>query len=122
MAGAIDEALKPMVRRLAPWKINDIKYLELARGNPLATNFNRSGRTKKKQNVRRQNKRRSGFFFKKKLKEASYDMSSISYILGRYFLGSRWRCESSLMKSGVGLGNLLLHCLSRSMINMSDTQ
>ena len=48
--GAVDEGLKPAIKDLVPWRLENIKYLGLARDNPLATTFNGQGqgRTKKR--------------------------------------------------------------------------
>ena len=49
--GAIDadKTLKPKIKDLVPWGLENIKYLGLSTANPLATNFNGRDRTKKRQ-------------------------------------------------------------------------
>jgi len=46
--GAADEGLKPAIKDLVPWRLENIKYLGLAGDNPLATTFNGQGRGRTK--------------------------------------------------------------------------
>lgn len=48
--GAVDGALKPAIRDLVPWGLENVKYLGVAGDNPLATNVNGRDGTKKERN------------------------------------------------------------------------
>jgi hypothetical protein len=48
--GAVDKGLKPAIKDLVPWELEDIKYLGLAGDNPLAVNINGGGGAKKRDN------------------------------------------------------------------------
>ena len=48
--GAIDEGLKPAVKDLVPWGLENVKYLGLAGDNPLAINFNGGDEAKEREN------------------------------------------------------------------------
>lgn len=44
--GAIDEKLKPKIKDLVPWGLENIEYVGLAGDNPLASNTNKSDKPK----------------------------------------------------------------------------
>jgi hypothetical protein len=50
--GDVDEGLKPAIKDLVPWELENIEYLRLAGDNLLATNFNGGDGTEKRGNYK----------------------------------------------------------------------
>ncbi|KAF4631730.1 hypothetical protein G7Y89_g6401 [Cudoniella acicularis] len=48
--GAVDDGLKPLIKDLFPWGIENVEYIGLAGDNPLAINFNGSDKAMKGEN------------------------------------------------------------------------